>query len=115
MPFITQCPHDACRKFMLLEDEAQGAVVNCLVCKHPIQLDPDGDEPTAAAAEEEEIVDLQAVTEPAGQPATPSQPAAQPPAFQVRNCPKCGTPLRIPRGQENQAVQCSECNFWGLV
>ncbi|HVW37378.1 MAG TPA: hypothetical protein VHB99_08730 [Pirellulales bacterium] len=39
MPFIVQCPHADCRKFMLLEDSARGGPVECLLCKKPIKLD----------------------------------------------------------------------------
>lgn len=102
MPFIAQCPHDDCRKFMLLEDEIQGAVIQCLVCKQPIQLDGDED---PAAADDDEIVDLQAVG------AKPQKDSG----FHVGACPKCGTPLRVPYGEETQARQCIECEFWGIV
>ncbi len=102
MPFNSQCPHDACRKFMLLEDEVQGGVVDCLACKNPIQLDAGG-----GPAQEDEIIDLQPVSE-----RIPKNESA---AFQVRNCPKCGHPLRVPRGEEKKAQQCTECDFWGLV
>ena len=39
MPFIVQCPHADCRKFMLLEDSARGGAVECLLCKKPIKLE----------------------------------------------------------------------------
>ena len=101
MPFITQCPHPDCDKFMLMEDEMQGTVVRCLICKRPIEFDPpEGGMP------EDDIVELEAAEEP---------PIDSGPAFHVGKCPKCGTPLRVPRGQEKQAVQCTECDFWGLV
>ena len=102
MPFIAQCPHDDCRKFMLLEDDIQGAVIQCLVCKQAIELDGAEEDP---ADDDDEIVDLQ----PVGQKQRDTS------GFHVRNCPKCGIPLRIPYGQENQAVQCTECEFWGIV
>lgn len=39
MPFIVQCPHADCRKYMLLEDSSRGAAQECLLCKKPIQID----------------------------------------------------------------------------
>jgi hypothetical protein len=39
MPFIVQCPHADCRKFMLLEDSARGEPVDCLLCKKPIKIE----------------------------------------------------------------------------
>ena len=37
------------------------------------------------------------------------------PGFLVKSCPKCGAPQRIPSDKLRQAVQCTECNFWGII
>jgi hypothetical protein len=57
MPFIVQCPHADCRRYMLLEDEVRGTTVNCLLCTKPIRVDtsgshhgPPGNKPAAPAA-----------------------------------------------------------------
>lgn len=58
MPFITQCPHPDCEKFLLLEDETQGTVVRCLICKEPIEL-----EPPPEGIDESQIVDMEPAEE----------------------------------------------------
>ena len=40
MPFITQCPHADCGRYMLMEEDARGCIVECLVCKQSIELEP---------------------------------------------------------------------------
>jgi len=40
MVFAVQCPNPKCRKFMLVEEEDQGKVVTCLLCKTPIRIAP---------------------------------------------------------------------------
>lgn len=41
MPFIQPCPYADCGKFMLLEDEARGTQVQCLVCKREMIIPPE--------------------------------------------------------------------------
>lgn len=41
MPFRVQCPHGECRKFMLVEDDARGTTIPCLVCEKPIEVAAD--------------------------------------------------------------------------
>jgi hypothetical protein len=48
-------------KFMLLEDEVQGSIVECLVCTRPIELDPPDDEviePSHSKVEESVMLTL---------------------------------------------------------
>jgi len=79
---------------MLLEDHERGLVLHCLCCKKPVWLPAlkDGRE----VESDGEIV-------------------ASRPRFIVKRCPKCQTPLRIDPANLLQAVQCIECNFWGLI
>jgi hypothetical protein len=35
--FAVQCPNPKCRKYMLVEEQERGRVVNCLLCKTPIR------------------------------------------------------------------------------
>jgi hypothetical protein len=95
MPFIVQCPHRECRKFMLLEDSARGAKVECLVCKKPIEVDPSGsgDRPKPPKLPPE-----------AGE--TVERVERQP----IVNCPKCATPLRVPPGQQVKQLRCPRCS-----
>ena len=94
MPFITQCPHPDCGKFMLMEEETRGTTVPCLVCKQPIELEP-------IILDSPEEVPL-------------AQPMPDPPSrFRVRDCPKCKRPIKVPH--DNQAVNCPDCGFWGIV
>jgi hypothetical protein len=53
MPFIIQCPHAGCGKYMLVEDSDRGSTIKCLVCKKAIKLDPThaGETPSATAVE----------------------------------------------------------------
>ena len=37
MVFAVQCPNPKCRKFMLVEEQDRGKVVNCLICKAAIR------------------------------------------------------------------------------
>jgi LSD1 subclass zinc finger protein len=114
MPFIIQCPYADCAKFMLLEDTDRGATVACLVCKRSIKLDPSqaGDKPAPSASSS------QLGPKPSPQPASP-QPAAQQPAGaaaavaqrqNVRTCPKCSTPLKVPAGAPGQRIRCPKCS-----
>ena len=38
MIFAVQCPNPKCRKFMLVEQEDRGRVVQCLICKTGIRV-----------------------------------------------------------------------------
>ena len=97
MPFITQCPHTGCNKFMLMEEDARGRVVECLVCKKPIEL-----EPIVLDAPPESTDGAQHLPDNAIR-------------FRVGTCPKCHRPIKVPPEKEGQAVGCLECDFWGIV
>jgi len=66
MPFVIQCPHPACKKFILLEDEARGTTLPCLLCKNPLNVD--------------EVL---------------SQGSAKSESQDVRTCPKCAARMRV--------------------
>ncbi len=91
MPFIIQCPYADCAKFMLLEDSDRGSTVKCLCCKRSIKLDPSKSEESSSA------------------PASTSTPAAT--RQNVRACPQCNTPLKVPAGAQNQRIRCPKCNY----
>ncbi len=38
MVFAVQCPNLKCRKFMLVEPQDRGRVVQCLICKTAIRV-----------------------------------------------------------------------------
>jgi len=38
MVFAVRCPNPQCRKYMLVEEQDRGRVVNCLICKQPIRV-----------------------------------------------------------------------------
>lgn len=95
MPFIVQCPDAACRKYMLLEDFARGTVVDCMICKKPIRVDPGASGAYAPPPG-------------ASNPSATTAPTAQRQA--VANCPKCNTPLRVPAHSQSQAIKCPKCN-----
>jgi hypothetical protein len=46
MVVAVRCPNPKCRKYMLVEDDDRGKVVDCLICKKPIGVPAD---PAAAA------------------------------------------------------------------
>jgi len=81
MPFRIQCPHPACRKYMLVEDDMRGQTVECLLCKQPVNIEP--------------------ATPPAGPPLSPGQ--------QVRTCPQCGARMRV--SESATRVRCPKCQF----
>lgn len=126
MPFIVQCPHAECRKFMLLEDSSRGGTAECLLCKKPIKLDgSSAGEPSALAGASAPVSGPRPATggapakpappktappPQAPQPAAASAPAAPPPAAagKVVQCPHCKTPLRLPAGNIS-AVKCPKC------
>lgn len=144
MPFIAQCPHTDCRKFLLMEDEMQGQTVNCLLCKKGIELTEDGPVPAGAVLasvveeeiddrkdlmgagdandlqaieDDEEIIELAPVSRPGGKDSSgKGGPGGKGGGkFDVRPCPKCGVPLKVAHDQKNKAIQCTECDFWGIV
>jgi hypothetical protein len=108
MPFIVQCPHAECRKFMLLEDEVRGTTVNCLLCSRPIRVDAavsggdqrpaGGNKPAAPAA--------------ASLP-RPSVPAAALQSDQkvIVNCPNpsCRSPLKVAPSAKGTQMRCPKC------
>jgi hypothetical protein len=123
MPFIVQCPHTKCGRFMLLEDSARGARVACLVCKGAIEIDP------SSGSGEHQQAPLPApspLPTPAPKPApwapsptpapTPSgfrAPAAAPPPVKrerIAACPKCNAPLRLPPHYRDQPIRCPRCS-----
>lgn len=101
MPFIVQCPHADCKKYMLLEDSARGGRVDCLICKRRIQVDPSGanghrEEPLPQPEE----TDLSDVLE---------QEALRAAQQKIANCPQCSGPMRVPPGGEGKRIQCPHC------
>jgi len=100
MPFITQCPHADCKKYLLLEDEVQGTMVSCLCCKRPVSLMT-------------EMVEAELVESGAESSRHTDPPAEN--RFLVRKCPKCMSPIKIPPERKRQAVSCLQCDFWGIL
>ncbi len=92
MPFIVQCPHPDCQKHMLLEDHVRGTVVECMVCRKTIQLDPSG------SGER---------TKPPPVPGSAALPVAK--REKIAACPKCSTPLRLPPAEQGQSIKCPVC------
>lgn len=93
MPFIVQCPHEQCRKYNLLEDDARGKMVECLVCRQQFKVE--GPRPAG------------------GQPAlqTGTKLGSSPPGAAVQQvvaCPHCTAPLRLPPG-DSRAMRCGRC------
>jgi len=99
MPFIVQCPHPDCAKYMLLEDAARGARVECLVCKRLLQVDASGSGTVSTRS-----------------PAPPSSVAGGGPVpptvrrHRVAHCPQCNGPMRVPPTHQGKAIQCPHCN-----
>ena len=94
MPFIVQCPHAECRKFMLLEDQVRGTQVRCLVCEREIVLDPSGSDDRPKP------------------PPLVKQRASDSPSVKrqkVVRCPACQTPLRLPPTHEGKTIRCPAC------
>ena len=94
MPFIVQCPHADCRKFMLLEDHVRGKKVQCLVCERAISLDPSGS-------------DDRVKPPPLVKPSASASPSVQ--RQKVLRCPNCRTPLRLPPSHEGTSTRCPTC------
>jgi hypothetical protein len=102
MPFIVQCPHTDCSKYMMLEDHTRGTTVDCLLCKRPIKVDASshGSHPGSAAV-------LQSGSNPqAGKPSAP-KPAEQAKVVSCPN-PQCKTPLKLPAPLP-AAIRCPKC------
>jgi hypothetical protein len=95
MPFVVQCPHDACHKYMLLEDASRGAKVECLVCSKLIQV------------ESSDSGDRLSATVPRSQPPSPKPPS--PKRQQIAQCPKCSSALRLPPSHQGQPIRCPKC------
>jgi hypothetical protein len=38
MVAAVRCPHDGCRKYMLVEPADRGKTIACLICKRPIKV-----------------------------------------------------------------------------
>ena len=79
---------------MLMEEDARGQIVECLVCKEAIEL-----EPIVLDAPKKEATTLPNMSE----------------RFRVGTCPKCHRPIKVPPEREGQAIGCLECDFWGIV
>ncbi len=92
MPFIVQCPHPDCAKYMLLEDVARGARVECLICKRLLQVDASGP-------------GLLSPKSPAARSSPPTVPR-----HRVAHCPQCNGPMRVPPTHQGKAIQCPHCN-----
>jgi len=95
MPFIVQCPHLDCRKYMLLEDSARGNRVECLVCRRLIQIEP-------STAEDPTPTPLL--------PHALAEAAMRAQRQRIANCPKCSGPMRVPPGHEGRRIQCPRCD-----
>jgi hypothetical protein len=82
MPFIVQCPHADCRKFMLLEDSARGGAIDCLLCKKPIKVE------ARSSAD---------------------SPQSDAPSMKIQPCPHCKASLRLP-ADKTGSIKCPQCN-----
>jgi uncharacterized protein YbaR (Trm112 family) len=94
MPFIVQCPHPDCRKFMLLEEHRRGTTVECLVCERIIVLEPSGSDEGAKPP-------------PLDEPSGAASPSAK--RQEIAACPSCKTPLRLPPSHKGKAIRCPAC------
>jgi hypothetical protein len=81
---------------MLLEDEARGTTVNCLVCRQPITI-----EGTGSGSRDSASAATQAAAADAGQPAAPM----------MVKCPnpQCRTSLKLPSLKRGQSIRCPKC------
>lgn len=100
MPFIFRCPSDECGRFLLLEDDERGESIQCLCCKQVIDV-----------ALEMEIVDPEIV---APRP-NPSIARTNGQRIIERACPKCAEAITFPEEKRRQAVQCPNCDYWGIL
>jgi uncharacterized Zn finger protein (UPF0148 family) len=96
MPFIFQCPHADCRKFMLLEDSTRGGTVDCIVCRRQIQVDVSSGGPTPPAT----------TKAPRWSQTVPSTSGS---STRVQACPHCHAPLHLPAGKSGD-VKCPKCS-----
>mgnify|MGYP001072873869 CR=1 FL=1 len=98
MPFIVQCPHPDCKKYMLLEDSSRGARVECLVCKRLIQVDPSGaDERSDQRPDERDL------------PPALAEAALRARQQRIAQCPQCAGPMRVPPNHQGKRIQCPHC------
>jgi hypothetical protein len=104
MPFIVQCPHADCRKFMLLEDEARGTTANCLLCSKPIQVDA----PNTLGHSKPPSGSKAATS--ASAPRAPSEPP-KPEEKVIVNCPnpQCRSPLKVMPSAKGTKLRCPKC------
>ena len=91
MPFVIQCPHPACRKYMLLEDDTRGTIVPCMVCKKPLNVD--------------EVLAPQRPPIREGPPRREVPPSRE--AHDVRICPQCSSRMRV--APTAARVRCPKC------
>lgn len=114
MPFVVQCPHDPCRKYMLLEDSMRGAKVECLVCRRMIAVDPSGSGSKSGERPTPPVRSTSSTPPPTPAPSTPPPPpVAKPPSAQrqsIGTCPNCDTLLRLPPDHKGQAIRCPRCS-----
>ena len=134
MPFIVQCPHPECRKYMLLEESVRGSRVECLVCRRTIAVEGSGSHDEVTLAPRESTPPAKAPTpvkppprstpvpgpSPWSSPVQPTLPAGGPPAVSgstpppvrhdaVVNCPACQSPLRKPPNSAGRSIRCPKC------
>ena len=113
MPFIVQCPHADCRRFMLLEDEVRGTTANCLLCSKPIKVDapgsgshnsPGGKQPTPAPSK-------QPTPPPTQAPREHTPPPGQSDQKIIVTCPnpKCRSPLKVAPSSKGTNLRCPKC------
>ena len=109
MPFIVQCPHADCRKFMLLEDEVRGTTVSCLMCSKSIRVDASGSK--GGAAPPPQAPPQQQAQTPPPKAAAPTPKAAPPEDKVVVTCPNpsCKMPLRVPTTSKGTSLRCPKC------
>lgn len=106
MPFIVQCPHPSCKKFLLMEDTARGTRVDCLICKKTIEVEGSvsGDNPAPPLA----------ASGGNSKPPPAAPPKKKPPSpaagdQKIVKCTKCAAQLRIPPDRLGKPIKCSRC------
>ncbi len=104
MPFIVQCPHAECRKFMLLEDEVRGTTVNCLLCSRPIRVD------AAGSGDPKQVTGNKPAASPPSQHSVPAA-ALQSDQKVIVNCPnpQCRSPLKVSPSAKGTQLRCPKC------
>jgi hypothetical protein len=119
MPFIVQCPHAECRKYMLLEDEVRGTTVICLLCSRAIRVDASGSDSHHGQPGSEKPAPPAAAPPAAAPPpaaAAPPKPSAPAAALQsdqkvIVNCPnpQCRSPLKVAPSAKGTKLRCPKC------